>query len=120
MTKASRVLGVQEDLSPRSNPGFRPPTWLPLGPGSPHESRPRLVRICPRRAISALYDRPIRDITIPLLKIDMTTGKLEAILAMRSAGSEYAAVCKNGTVRGLVTEGDLVEEFFISQQTVGR
>jgi CBS domain containing-hemolysin-like protein len=119
MTKAARVLGVQEDLSPADTLDFARQHGCPLVPVRRTETGRDWYGYV-RVADISLYDLPIRDITIPLLKIAVSTGKLEAILAMRSAGSEYAAVCKNGSVRGLVTEGDLVEEFFVSQQTVGR
>ena len=57
---------------------------------------------------------------MPLFHIDARVGKLEAILTLRAAGREYAAVYRNGVMKGLVTESELVEEFFISQQTARR
>jgi putative hemolysin len=119
MTKTVRVQGVHEDLSPAATLDFARQHGCPMVPVRHTESGSDWYGYV-RVADIGLYDRPIRDITIPLLKIDVTAGKLQAILAMRTAGSEYAAVCENGTVLGLATEGDLVEEFFISQQTVSR
>ncbi len=68
----------------------------------------------------SLHNKPLQELVRPFLTLDVSAGKLEAILALRNAGAEYAAIYREAKLLGLVTSGALVEEFFISQQTAGR
>ncbi len=119
MTEASRVIGVHDNLTAASTLNFarrHGRSVVPVRHTKTGHDWYGYVRV----ADIGLYDRQIRDLTIPLLRIDARAGKLEAILTLRSAGSEYAAIYKGDVLLGLVTEADLVEEFFISKQTVSR
>jgi len=118
MTESARVLGVPENHSSKQTLDFARRHGMALVPVRKAGGGPWFGFVSV--ADIAMYDRPITDLTVPLLRLEATTGKLEAILAMRESGKEYAAVCQGEKVLGLLLEGDLVEEIFISQQTVTR
>ncbi len=118
MTECSRVTGVRDDLSRKQVLDFARSHGLSRVPvRRADQIHGWYGYVCV--ADLSLRNRPLAESQRPFFHLDISTGKLEAILALRAAESEYAAIMHGDEVLGLVTSSKLSEEFFISQQTAG-
>ena len=118
MTDASRVVGVSEDAGREEILEFARKQGQPLVPVRgvqlDHGWRGYM-----RVAEISLHNREIEQDIRPLVEIDESASKLEALLSLRSAGEEYGAIRSEGRILGLVTEQRIVEDFFQSRQAIG-
>lgn len=113
MTAIDHVLGLEEDASREEVNRFAyryGRSLVPIRPtGSIWSSYVRVADI-------SMHDGPIKQDLHPLVRIEASAGKLEALLAMRAAGEAYGAVWRGNEIIGLIMEFQLIEEFFTPQQ----